>query len=348
MNIKLKKLLFISMIAAIGTGCSNTETTTENYKGKEKVTAVMGNLTEVELYWQPREPEETAKKVTQLLQMILGDQEFDQKKTARIVSDNKNTNQWISVLENEPGILVKVIPDYDEIRVINVPLSNDHTGVDIGEKEAVTIATRYMKNLAKTKSFNRGLKYDYSQFQVGQSLIGEGSINGKVKNEFVTEYRVTFRPNIDGIELANAGVRLAIHRSGKLSGIRIGGVSANMNETKKLARTKSDEAITKQFKQSIPSGLEPSIAWERIMYVISDDKPKAMVQPLKVYSYSLVSSSDGVEVISRRKTLGFSLTDSKVKPVDFAPSARKHIAQKTTRDPKYDEKLNEEVQAYPH
>ena len=84
------------------------------------------------------------------------------------------------------------------------------------------------------------------------------------------------------------------------------------------------------------------------MYVIPDDKRKALVQPLKIYSYSLLSSSDGVEVISRRKTLGFSLTDSKAQPIDFAPSARKHMAPKTTRDPKFDKKFNKEVQANPH
>ena len=38
------------------------------------------------------------------------------------------------------------------------------------------------------------------------------------------EYRITVRRTINGIELANAGVRIAVHASGRVSALRFGGV----------------------------------------------------------------------------------------------------------------------------
>ncbi len=329
MKLKLITLLFTSLVVIFITGCSNKKSV-----DKEE------NLKAVELYWESAGSMNNARKLTYLLQMVHG-KEIEKGKIDRLLAEAGKTNHWTSPIKNEPGILIKIIPDYNEIRVTNVTLADDPKGKNIGEKEAVAIAMGHMKKLAQVKLLN-GLKYDTRQFNVGQHIIGEGSMDGKTKREFITEYRVTFRPNINGIELANAGVRLAIHRTGKLSGIRIGGVSSNMKASRNLTRTVSKEAARKKFEQSIPDGFKPSIAWEKVMYVIPDGSRKAMIEPLHVYSYSLTSISDGVKVVSRRKTIGISLTDNSKKLVDFDPPARKHTDQKTTRDPGKDKKLNRE------
>jgi hypothetical protein len=49
-------------------------------------------------------------------------------------------------------------------------------------------------------------------------------------------------------------------------------------------------------------------------------------------SYSERREVEGNEVISRRKTLGYSLTDPQAAPVDFDPPASKHEEPRVTRD----------------
>src|SRR5690606_18400990 len=98
-------------------------------------------------------------------------------------------------------------------------------------------------------------------------------------------------------ELANAGVRIAVHRTGEITGLRLGGVSVGSVQALGLPIEASQSSLNTSFKSLIPKGAKARIAWARPMYVLPDDEEKSYVEPTMVYAYSLASESDGQEVI---------------------------------------------------
>lgn len=302
----------------------------------------------VELTWQKRTTEELIKRVNALARLI--GVEVKSEYLAEVLSDSDSLGNWQSLRDGKSDSLFKVLPDHDEIRLVNTRLAESLEGLRIEEPDAVKIATDVLQTLAENDLLN-GLSYQPDKFKVGYHRVGNGSTDGKQAEETIVGYRVTFLAHIDNIPLANAGVRIAVHRSGKLSGIRIGGVSANKGAGKALSRKVSDDEIQKRFQASLPKGMEPRIAWQQVMYVMPDDERDATVYPTHTISYSLVGQSEQGEVISRRKTVGFALVDKDADTIDYLKPEVKHQTTKVSRDAKQDESINQEVKEaddHPH
>ena len=288
------------------------------------------DLEVIELYWAKTEPREIARRVM-FAATLMTEREIKLGALEGVMRDSESTNRWISPFEDAEELKVKIVPDYNEIRIFNRKLADSHEGPDVGEEKAIEIAKGHIKQLMESKVLDHRDLYELNDVQVGYSKFGEGSIDLKQQYESVVEYRLTFRPNVRGVQLANAGVRVAVHRSGKISGIRFGGVSVKQKQGKMIKRNVLDEQIEEQFRQSIPKYAEPVVAWSRIMYAMPEDKRTAIVEPLKLYAYSQKTKSDGEEIISRRKIVGFSLSDEKAALVDFTAPARAHSGTKVTR-----------------
>ncbi len=291
-------------------------------------------LNPVKLYWADRSTKERAKRVNAISRLI-GIDSPGENRIYEKLDEVGGLGNWMPLTEEHPDVMLKVLPDFDEIRIIDADLAEDSSGKDVGEKVALEVATKYLAKLKKNDLVN-GWHYDPKHYQIGQHLIGEGSLDGKIKRNAITEYRVTFRANVNGIQLANSGVRIAVHRTGRISGLRIGGVSGSVIHNKVKTQVVSDEQIQNKIRKTIPRGLKPRVAWQRVMYVMPENEKSAVVEPLHVMSYSLVGTNNKEEVISRRKTIGISLTDVKASVIDFSKPARKHQATKITRDPSGD------------
>lgn len=246
-----------------------------------------------------------------------------------LMKEPETWNRWISPYETAPEIKVKILKDYNEIRVMNRMLIDKHDGDDVGEYRAIEIAAKYLEKFRASGLLSHKA-YNLNDVQVGYGRIGGGSLRDQEQYDWIVEYRITFRPNIDGIQLANAGVRLAIHRTGKLMGVRLGGVSAKKTDTTRVVKVPLEKAEDR-LKSIIPKDMEPSVAWSRVMYVMPENKQSAIVEPLMVYSYSLITESDGQRIVSRRQTVGFSLSDENAKAIDFSSPARKHEGTDTER-----------------
>ena len=287
----------------------------------------------VEMYWAKQDMQEIAKKTLIAGELVAG-HELHAKKLVTLLRESKDLGRWISPFDDASGLKVKVIPEYNEIRVINRELSEVFDGEDVGKETAVEIAIKYLDSLQETGMLDHH-NYNMDDIQIGFGKFGEGSTDGSSKVEHIYEYRVTFRPNVRGIQLANAGVRIAVHRSGKLASIRMGGVSIRESHSRgKVIRKVSKEKIDSRFNSMIPKNNKPSIAWSRVMYVMPENKREALVEPMQVYAYSLISEIDGEPVVSRGKIVGFSLTDANTRVVDFtAPtSVQKDPNQKLRKE----------------
>jgi hypothetical protein len=154
------------------------------------------------------------------------------------------------------------------------------------------------------------------------------------------EYRITVRRTINGIELANSGVRIGVHASGRVSALRYGGVSVtsrlsgNTEEPtgggKWFDRKVANDALQARFEREvIPANAKARVAWSRVMYVMPENRRSGVVQPLYVVSYSLEApTDDGQVAVSRRKTVGLSLVDANAKPIDLTPPMRAPAIEK--------------------
>ena len=267
-----------------------------------------------------------------------------------MLSDRDSLGNWQPLRDEKSDVIFKVLPEHDEIRLVNTRLAESTKDLKLEEAEAVKIATEALQSLNRNDLLN-GLRYQPDKYKVGYHRVGIGSTDGKQSEEAVVGFRITFLAHIDDVPLANAGVRVAVHRSGKLSGIRIGGVSASKGALKEHSRQVSDDEIQKRFEASLPRGMKPRMAWQRVMYVMPDDERSAVVYPMHTISYSLVGESEQGEVISRRKTVGFSLIDGEAEIIDYLKPAAKHQTIRLSRDAKQDGSLNEQVKEaddHPH
>ncbi|MDD5321639.1 MAG: hypothetical protein PHD43_13705 [Methylococcales bacterium] len=282
----------------------------------------------IPMQWSKRSPEETAQRILYAANLVAG-RTLDADLESVFLKEHDAFQKWSAPFKDAPELKIKVIPAYDEIRILNRSLVDYWVKEDIGEAKAIAIAYRHLKQLIEAGMLNQQ-SFDPKDVQVGYGRIIQGSTDGKQKMEAITEYRITFRPNIDGIQLANSGVRIAVHRSGVLSAMRIGGVATDEISGSQVTRTVSVEDANRIFSKTQPDNAKTDIAWSRVMYVMPEDKQSAVVEPAQVFAYSLKMVSDGDEVISRRKTVGVSLGSGQL--IDYTAPASQHEDQKMTRD----------------
>lgn len=294
----------------------------------------------VELYWATREPEDVARRAHALAQLVAG-RELESKSIGELLTQRGRSSHWMDIGQGT-NLKLKYLPQFDELRIINQDLMHVVDAGDIGETSAMALAEEILEDLANRDLINLNA-VNLKNAQVGYAQVGGGAKDGSFQSEQTTQYRITFRHEINGIELANAGVRLAIHASGKLAGIRLGGVSARgeydggtfvpSGKGYIVERRVADEDIEDRFRRSIPKGADADVTWARLMYVMPDDTQERVVEPMRIYSYSLQFSSDeGQLVSSRRKIMGYSLSDSNAQAFDFTAPAEKHEGQEPTRN----------------
>jgi hypothetical protein len=278
-----------------------------------------------------RTPEEVGRRAVHVAELLSGGK--GQPPVVTPLEESGEIRRFKITLPGEPALWLRYIPETDELRALNRDVLTDvRPDQDIGEAAAVELAQAAVRQLAQAGLVDER-HFDLKRPEIASAWAGEGSTDGRVSRKRRIEYRVTWRRHINGLDFANAGLRVAIHASGRLSGFRMGSVEVASDASgdvespqgkgRWLSRTVEPEAIERRFRRDAAAdGGAPDVQWSRVMYVMPEGRSEAVVEPLKVYSYSLRFKSDGGEVVSRRRMLGYSLTDPDAPPVDLAPPAR--------------------------
>ncbi len=280
-----------------------------------------------------RTPDEVARRAAAVADLLEGRKLEGSVAVKPLRSPGGAERRWQVVLPEGSSVRMRYIPEIDELRALNTEIAADtHPDKDVGQDAALEIAKRSVRQLAAAGAVDER-HFDWKGVEVASTWIGEGTLDGRLSQRRRTEYRITLRRKLNGIDVANAGLRVAVHVSGRVAGLRIGGVSvasdvAGAQENPKgrgqwLTRKVEAAEIDRRFQRdAAPAGTKAEVAWARVMYVMPENKTEAVVEPLYVYSYSLKSKIEGAEVVSRRKVLGYSLTDPTAKPIDLVPAAR--------------------------
>lgn len=300
-------------------------------------------VTAYEMHWGYGGVDAARKRLSGALGVLIGGETAQRlgKTTAlERALQKEEAGSWTRLADSE--IMVRYDPEFDEIRLLNeeLDLFQDASN-DIGIERAQQAAESYLKQLAEAGAIDARL-YERAALQVGYAMVGDGSFEKEVQPGRVVEYRFTFRPRLNGFEMANAGLRLGILTSGQLANLRFGGVSPRgewkngelqstaKNSIKKIRVSSKD--LMQRFYKSVPPGAEPQVAWSRVMYAMPEGKSRAVVEPMFIVSYTLHTEVNGQRVASRRKTLAYSLTDPEAPPLDFDAPAAKHEGSEQTRE----------------
>lgn len=305
---------------------------------QEQYPEVGERIASFEMAWVRPDAQTVAERIAAAADVMLQrriDREAAREGLAAAIS-GREVGSWMR-FEAAPELLIRHIPEVAEIRLLNEELSalSEPRG-DIDERRVLELTRRYLQELDARGVLDASM-YDLEDAEIGYRRVGAGQVDGVRAYDRIVEYRVSLRPQINGIEVANAGVRFGILPTGELVGLRIGGVSFPFEEGegfieprgegRVLEREVPTEAIKSRFYRGLPQGVAADIHWERIMYVMPEGEERAIVEPLYVISYSEIREVDGEPIVSRRQTVGYSLTDPDAAPVDFSPVSRQDVEQ---------------------
>jgi len=282
-------------------------------------------ITSFEMAWVQRDVGEVAKRAQAVAEVMLG-RKLTYEGIEKSVRESAPTD-WRTSVPDALELLIRYIPERDELRLIHTELlSVIDARQKIDERGAIELVKKAIEELDR-RGVVKASHYDLERAQIGYHRVSAGPLEGTKAYDRVTEYRITLRRVLNGIEIANAGIRFSVHASGQLAAIRLGGVSVSSKTAQGMespmaqgsvqTRKVSSEAIERRFYESMPENAVPEVAWSKVLYVMPEDREKAVVEPLQVFSYSTTSKVDGQAVVSRRKVVGYSLTDAEAKPIDF-------------------------------
>jgi hypothetical protein len=293
--------------------------------------------------WPARTLPEAAARARALAEMLVGRSLPSAPVEMALKSAKSDSAGWTRPFSDVPDIIIRYTPQADDTRVLNLELTSDPFGMDIGEDLAREAMQTYFRRLAE-----RGLidpsHYDLKKVRAGHTRSASGSKLGSERLEWVEEYRFTLLRQLNGIDVANAGITIGVHPTGQLSSVRLGGVEVEsvgegdsesptaQGGTREVLVSKSE--IANRFNAEVPFNAHAQVSNERLMYVMPEEAREAVVEPMYVYTYSLEVDLGGATSISRKKTVGYSLTAPFKPPTDFLPpgAPEPHVAQPPKSD----------------
>ncbi len=326
-------LLFASsLLLAV---CAAAQSPTPPTGGEPKVG---DRIASFEMRWAPRTEDEVGRRALAVAEVLAGGGKLRSEGVSvePVKRSRGAASRWAVRVADAPELRIRYLPEYDELRALSTELLYATAPEkDLGRERALEIAKRAFGDLAAAKVVDPR-HFNWGKASVATTVVGGGTTASKVISERrVVEYRISLLREINGIEVANAGVRLAVHASGQLSGVRVGGVSiasdvgtaaleSPRGRGQWLTRKVETADLLRRFeREAVPAGAKAKLAWSRVLYVMDETQKAAVIEPRYVVSYSLhVPTDDGQVAISRRKVLGYSLTDPAAKPVDLVPPVR--------------------------
>lgn len=295
-------------------------------------------LASFEMAWPTRQADAIAARARAAAEVMTGQQRL----RAKVISTMAGSRRMQLTIPEASALELVYLADYDELRIVDTELAaSTAPESEMPQDEAVKLARRTFEELARRQLVNPR-HYRWDTADVGSTWVGSGSLDGKTAERKRIEFRITLRRILNDIELANAGIRIGVHTSGRVSSLRLGGVSVAskaagdteepIGKGRWLKRQVAIDDLKSRFEREVGDRVKVRIAWERAMYVMPESKRTAVVEPLYVVSYSLVVPTDSDQTaVSRRKTIGFSLVDPKAALVNLTPPLRAPVIEKTRK-----------------
>lgn len=322
--------LFLSALFLV-VACGNTpaeRASTNNPAGSPTLTAASKPVTysAFEVSWPRPSARDVAKRARGIAEVMLGERLAEGALVSELTAATAPGRLLFSAALGRAGVDLQ--GEYrhgaDEMVLSNDQLAQDSSGPDIGELAAQARCDQALQRLADAGVLERDL-FDVGSALVSKTLEGTGSSDTSGQQERVLSYDFLVRQKLNGLPFANAGVRISIHRSGAIQGIRLGGARVAATRTAGTLvpaspgytfRAKLDEAYyAGRFAQDYPHG---QIRSQGVMYILPksvdpEAGTKHVLEPRYVFSYS----NHAGEFAGRRRYVAYSLSAREEPAVDL-------------------------------
>lgn len=201
----------------------------------------------------------------------------------------------------------------DTFEATDVELSRVRDGASVSEKEARAEFDEVAAKLISSGVVEAS-DYDLNDVRVSRMVQGIGHSSGGAPTETTKEYRFFAPRKINGVVLADAGqrelgLRVAIHKSGMLKGIKASAIGVLVSEGKSAVTRSVDQAtLDRRVAAEFPDSTVTSLGTR---YTLGT---KGLSEPRQAYQVSRRSVIDGQVVNSRAQVVSYSVADRSAPP----------------------------------
>lgn len=277
-----------------------------------------------------RSPEEVVARAKAFLG-IFGADGFDDPKLlqwAKASLRDPTGRLQVHPVEDRPGLVISYNASADDLMLMDLTLLRSvpeleqtappvEVDVGIGEVRARETMEELVSALIADEILPDG--YHPELARVGTWRDIRRSKDGSRAAEWVTEYQFTMNRVVGGVEFIDAGVRLGIHRDGRVSSIRVtdaqitpvGTPTPMLVDISAARRAFIDAESRKNPEASV------RVIRERVAVVLDLDASEEVMEPCVLFNYALEfeSPATGESNLSRQQLSTVSLVDGTVHQV---------------------------------
>lgn len=281
------------------------------------LTAVGAQLGVFEAQWPQRSAAEVAERLRQVTNALLGRSDVAATEFADVAAahDQQKTRWSERHQVGTAALHIEYYPQFDDLRVENDDVNGDmNPSKDVGEAASRATLAKTVAALASA-GLLQPEHFDVGHAELGYTKHMEAAAN-ETPVQKIAQYRYTVRRQINGIDFAQAGLRVVVHADGRVASIRLGGATvASTLKNGVETPTGKGHMITRQVSEDALVARHASEernsrgTKHRLMYVFPPGSSGGLIEPRHVVYFARASGPEAGAVLSRAQYLGYSITD---------------------------------------
>lgn len=255
-------------------------------------------------------PQRDEADVKQPLAALLTVMSGEQVEESDLAGEAITEKRYAFTVRNLPAVRAEWNSSSDTFEAINVELARVREGIEIEEADALERADAALQSLIAHGVVD-GDAFSMGDVDVHRVVQGVGSSVGGPPVESTKEYRIFLPQRLDGIIVSNGrhldlGIRILVHRSGVVRGIRVSGLGLNPVAAAGSDKGTVDSAVLDRRVQSeFPSSTITPLG---LRYSLGSTEAR------QVYRVSRKTVIDGVDINGRAKLIYYSVKDGSAPP----------------------------------
>lgn len=241
--------------------------------------------------------------------------------------DQSAVSTWASVAANagEPdvtaltsSVVVVYDPELDDLMIVNTRLLDMQTRTpDVSTDALLSVAADVVAGLVAAEVVDSSVSIDQADTAIIRS--GSGGSNGE-HEEWVDEVLFDLGARVEGIDLADARLRIGLTPAGEVSSVQVTSVHAEHAGRVTIARSIDDieDAFADYVAATTPSAETVYVDARLPAYVLYQNASTSLVEPRYLVIYSADVRSGNTTMVTRSRITAWGLTDP-TPPVEVWP-----------------------------
>lgn len=231
--------------------------------------------------------------------------------------DQAAVGAWASVAANAdeadvteltPGVVVAYDPELDDLMVVNTWLLDmQNRTPDVSTDALLSVAAEVVAGLVVAEVVDSSVSID----QADTAIIRSGSGDDGEHEEWVDEILFDLRARVEGIDLADARLRIGLTPAGEVSSVQVTSVHAEHAGRVTIARSLDDieDAFAEYVAATTPTAETVFVDARLPAYVLYQNVSTGLVEPRYLVLYSADVRSGESTMATRTRITAWGLTD---------------------------------------